>query len=270
MNLRRFIHIFGSTPPMVYVARLVYERRFRSVAGRGLFRGVYGDFAAAAAAAPSGIPLGYDHAAAAEMYAERPIFPEDYALLYWLRPLLASGARVLDFGGHAGGMFDAFGELQQWPTDLEWTIYDVPKVVAQGEARNAARVHPVSRFTSRLDEAPEADVLLASGSPQYCDEEFADSVLSLRKAPHHIIVNQVPLHDGEPFVTLQNIGTAFCPYWIRNRESFLRPLLDSGYELVDMWTNPGKECRIPTYPRVTRPTYFGSYLRHHDASSPQP
>jgi hypothetical protein len=38
-------------------------------------------------------------------------------------------------------------------------------------------------------------------------------------------------------------------------------VIDEGYELVDMWTNPGKLCIIPTYPRQTRPVYFGAYLR---------
>lgn len=267
MSLGRSIHILASTPPLVYMTRFWYERRFSSSAGRGLFRGVYRDFSSAIDSAPAGKPIGYDHGAAAQMYDARPVFPEDYAVLFWLRPLLASGVRVLDFGGHAGGMFDAFGGLVRWPDDIEWTIYDVPAVVEHGEALNAARKNPVPRFTSCLDAVGDADVLVASGSPQYCDAEFARTVLSLPSRPDHVLVNQVPLHEGEQFVTLQNIGTAFCPYWIRNREEFLQPLLEHGYQLVDMWTNPGKECRIPTYPRRTRPGYFGAYLQHRGVPS---
>jgi len=248
-------------PPVVYAVRALYERRFCGSAGRGLFRGVYGDFQAAIAAAPSKMRTGYDHSLAAEMYADRPVFAEDYAVLFWLRPLLASGAKVLDFGGHAGGMFDAFGELLSWPEDLSWTIYDVPAVVERGEALYAERSGVRPRFIDDLARFDGADLILASGSPQYCDAEFAQTVLSLGERPSHVIFNQVPLCEGQQFVTLQNIGTAFCPYWVRNREAFLQPLLDQGYELVDMWSNPGKECRIPTYPRQTRPEYFGGYLR---------
>ncbi len=261
MNWKRSLHILASTPPLVYMTRYLYEKRFRTEAGRGLFRGVYDDFGSAIASAPSDNPIGYDHAAAAQMYETRPVFPEDYAVLFWLRPLVTSGIRVLDLGGHAGGLFDAFAGLLEWPADVEWTIYDVPAVVERGEASNAARQKPLPRFTSSLESVQGTDVLLASGFSQYCDAEFARTVLSLREAPRHVIFNQVPLNEGKQFVTLQNIGTAYCPYWIRNRKEFLQPLLASGYELVDMWTNPGKECRIPTYLRQTRPQYFGAYLR---------
>jgi putative methyltransferase (TIGR04325 family) len=265
MNLRRSIHILGSTRPLVYLTRFLYERQFRSEAGRGLFRGVYRDFDAAIASAPSGNPIGYDHSAAAQMYEARPVFPEDYAVLFWLRPLLAAGVRVLDFGGHAGGLFDAVRGLVDLPADIEWTIYDLPAVVEHGLARNSSRRDPLPRFTSSLESVMDADVMLASGSPQYCVAEFAGAVLSLREPPRHIILNQIPLHEGREFVTLQNIGTAFCPYWVRNREQFLKPLLAAGFDLVDMWTNPGKECRIPTYPRQTRPVYYGAYLRLRDS-----
>ena len=161
----------------------------------------------------------------------------------------------------AGGLFGAFGSVLSWLDGMRWTIYDLPAVIARGEELNAARKSAAPRFTSSLESYAGADVLLASGSPQYCDAEFGQTVLGLQIRPRHVLINQVPLHDGEQFVTLQNIESAYCPYWVRNREDFLRPLLGAGYELVDLWTNPGKECRIPTYPRQTRPEYFGAYLR---------
>lgn len=195
------------------------------------------------------------------MYSDRPIFVEDYAVLFWLRTLLQPGWRIFDYGGHAGGMFDAFRNVITLPAGVQWTIYDVPAAVRHGETLNAKRVQPLPSFTISMNSAEHADIFLASGSPQYVDVDFSRTVLDLTARPAHLLINQVPLHEVHEFVTLQNIGTSFCPYWIRNLHRFFQPLLDNGYEMVNTWTNPGKECRIPTYPDYTRPTYYGAYLR---------
>ena len=261
MSNRRLIHMAASIQPSAYLVRALYERQFRSSTSLGRFRGVYPDFASAVASAPTGRPTGYDHQAAGQMYSDRPVFPEDYAVLFWLVPLLQSGLRVLDFGGHAGGMFDAFRNLSSWPEGVSWTIYDVAAAVQHGIDLNASRPTPHPNFVTQLEDVEAADLLLASGSLQYCDTSLPQILSELRAMPSDIIFNQIPLHETEEFVTLQNIGTAYCAYWIRNRGRFMQGLMQEGYELVDMWENPGKNCFIPTYPRQTRPVYFGAYLR---------
>ena len=261
MSNRRLIHMAASIQPSAYLVRTLYERQFRSSTSLGRFRGVYPDFATAIASAPSGRPTGYDHEAAGQMYSDRPVFPEDYAVLFWLTPLLQRGLSVLDFGGHAGGMIDAFRILPSWPKDVSWTIYDVEAAVRHGIDLNASRPKPQPNFVTQLEDADSAEVLLASGSLQYCDTSLPEILGELRSMPSHIIINQIPLHETDEFVTLQNIGTAYCAYWIRNRGRFMKSLMQAGYELVDMWENPGKNCFIPTYPRQTRPVYFGAYLR---------
>lgn len=257
----------ASIQPSAYLCRALYERQFRSSNSPGRFRGVYPDFDSAIASAPTDRPNGYDHEAAGKMYSDRPVFPEDYAVLFWLIPLLNRGLRVLDFGGHAGGMLDAFRMLPTWPKDFSWTIYDVAAAVRQGVDRNASRPEPRPNFVTQLEDAGAADVMLASGSLQYCDNSLPEILGELRSMPSHIIINQIPLHETDEFVTLQNIGTAYCAYWIRNRGRFMQSLMQAGYELVDMWENPGKNCFIPTYPRQTRPVYFGAYLRKTDQSN---
>lgn len=261
MNLRRIAHWVAGTRPLASLVRCLYEIRFAKAAARGRFRGVYGDFGAAIASAPRGLPVGYDHDAAGRMYSSRPMFPEDYAVLFWLMPLLQNGAQVLDFGGHAGGMFDAFRRLPVWPNDVAWTVCDVPAAVRRGLELNSARPEPRLRFITQLEDAGSPSVFLASGSLQYCDSTIAEILGRLPVMPDHIIINQIPLHETLEFVTLQNIGMAYCAYWVRSRERFVQLVIDEGYELVDMWTNPGKLCIIPTYPRQTRPVYFGAYLR---------
>ena len=261
MNIRRMVHWLASTPPLALVVRYLYERRFVKPASRGRFRGVYDDFDAAISSAPRTLPVGYDHDEASRMYSSRPMFPEDYAVLLWLMPLLQGGARVLDFGGHTGGLFDLFRNLPNWPQGVAWTVCDVPAVVQRGLELNSSRSEPHPRFISQLEDAGPAEVFLASGSLQYCDRTITETLARLPVMPDHIIINQTPLHEDLEFVTLQNIGTAYCAYWIRKREQFVQRVIDEGYELVDMWSNPGKLCMIPTHPRQTRPAYYGAYLR---------
>lgn len=259
VNIKRALHLALSAPPFVYFVRAMYESRFRRNAG--YFRGVYPDFASATAAAPRNRPLGYDHVDGGKMYWDRPIFPEDYALMYWIKSTLRERFNVLDFGGHAGWMFDAFNNIIGFQHDITWTIFDVPAVAAYGEQQNSRRKPPIPVFISDLSAAPQnLDILIASGSLQYVDTDFTETLRALH-LPQHLILNQLPLHESKEFVTLQNISTAFCPYWIRNRTRFFASLEGTGYELVDLWTNPGKDCRIPTYPEHTRPAYYGAYLR---------
>jgi putative methyltransferase (TIGR04325 family) len=59
-----------------------------------------------------------------------------------------------------------------------------------------------------------------------------------------LIVNLLPLCTGDSFVTLQNIGSSFCPYKIQNRDVFIAGVRSAGYELIDEWQNAEKSCHI--------------------------
>lgn len=54
----------------------------------------------------------------------------------------------------------------------------------------------------------------------------------------------LPLHSSTSTITLQSIGTAFCPYYIRKENDFIRGLESIGYELLDLWSNEEKNCHI--------------------------
>ena len=62
-------------------------------------------------------------------------------------------------------------------------------------------------------------------------------------------------------VALQNAGVSFVPLTIWNRDSFLRPLIDMGYELIDEWSIPELPCSIPFHPERSFPALTGLYLR---------
>jgi len=54
----------------------------------------------------------------------------------------------------------------------------------------------------------------------------------------------LPLHNSLSTITLQSIGTSFCPYYIRKEDDFIQGLASIGYELIDLWINEEKKCNI--------------------------
>ena len=72
-----------------------------------------------------------------------------------------------------------------------------------------------------------------------------DVLRRIGKLPQHVIVNKMPLYDGETFVTVQSTGRAFHPYRIYNRTDFVSSIESLGYRVVDDWTNREQHCEIP-------------------------
>jgi putative methyltransferase (TIGR04325 family) len=102
--------------------------------------------------------------------------------------------------------------------------------------------------------------LLTCGTLQYIEPSLSEMLGQLKTKPRHILINRVPFYDGEMFITLQNIGYAFCPYKIQNRAEFIASLASIGYELIDSWTL-SRSCYIPFHPERFVRNYYGFYLR---------
>jgi putative methyltransferase (TIGR04325 family) len=210
--------------------------------------------------------VGYDNPEPAQMYRgeylER-VFPRDYPLLFWLRRLLASGARdVFDFGGHVGTKFYAYRRYLEHPTGLRWTVYDVP-AVRQAGAELAARrgdAHAL-RFVESPAAATGCDVYLAIGSLQYVEASLGALLRALPQPPAHVLVNEFTAYPGRSVVTLQSVGTAFCPYKFVNRDAFVQDVQAAGYELADAWSNPEKACRVPFEAGLVIDAQQGFYFR---------
>jgi len=250
-------------PPVRALRQRRFDRLFASATGMSLYRGVYASFAEAAASAPASKPLGYDSPEPARMYDERlqRVYPNDYPVLFWLARILPDVRSVFDFGGHVGVAYYAYEKYLRYPDDLQWTVLDVPAVADRG--RELARERGVARlrFAGDVAQASGTDVFLAAGSLQYVEQPLHEMLARLEQRPAHVVINKLPLHAGQAFVTLQSIGTAFCPYHVFNREAFLDPLRGLGYELVDEWQNPDVGCRISVDRTRGVPAYTGLYLR---------
>jgi putative methyltransferase (TIGR04325 family) len=240
-----------------------FEHNFVTAKGIGCLAGAYPDFAAAIAAAPPTMAVGYDVTAAGAMYRERMnrVLLKDYPALLWLSRLMPRTRRLFDIGGHVGVMFYAYRRYLNFRDDLEWTVCDVPAVVREGAAMARENQEDHLVFTTRLDDAVDSDVILATGSLQYIERPFSELLASLPRAPEHVLINETPTHADREIITLQNIGVSICPYRIAKHGSILSSMAALGYELVDSWEDPVRRTGIPYVTEPNEIAYSGFYFR---------
>jgi len=240
---------------------LGYEQRF---AGEcyGCFRGVFETFAQAELSAPKTKSIGYNNPQLAEEYKvelKKHIQSYDYPVVFWLKQLINDNSKVFDFGGNVGIHFYSYEKYISYPSSLRWIVCDVPEIVKSGkELAKRARRDVV--FTSNFEEASGANIFIASGSVQYV-ESLSASLSQLPDKPNHLLINRLPLYEGNKFVTLQNGGKVFYPQYVFNKKDFVSSIESLGYELIDIWEDLVDSCIIPSHPEKSIPFYHGLYFR---------
>ncbi|MCW7536883.1 TIGR04325 family methyltransferase [Aquabacterium sp. A7-Y] len=256
--LRQTARVLGAVPGIRHARQVAYRRRFLQNENRNLFLGVYPSFEEAARRAPPVRPLGYDNPHSARMYAPC-VYSYDYAAMFWLDRSFAEGLRsVFDLGGHVGIKYHAFRPHMAYPQDLRWTVCDVPAVVERGRQIAAAQGHnPQLRFTTDFSEASGTDVLFASGSLQYLPQTLGQLLGQLAALPRRIILNITAVHPTRSYITLNSIGTAFCPYRVVAREELLADFKAHGYLQHDAWENAGKTLVLPFVKGLDLESYSG-------------
>jgi putative methyltransferase (TIGR04325 family) len=250
-----------ATPPVLALLRWRYRRQFPH--WPGAFWGVFGSFAEATAAAPPGLPLGYDSPQMATLYDGRldRVWATDYPSMLWLERALPQVRSVFDLGGHVGVSYYGFSRYLTFPAGLRWTVCDVPAVIDRGRALAAEKQAAALEFVSRPEDLDGKDVLHASGVLQYLEEDVTALLGRLSAPPAHLLLNKLPLHDGPAFVTLQHTMHAYCPYRVFNRAAFLTALEQAGYRLIDSWDDLDRTCIVPHQPGRAVTKYTGLYLR---------
>jgi putative methyltransferase (TIGR04325 family) len=254
-------------PPVQALRERRYERMFRS--HLGLVRGVFNDFEQARRSAPNGKPVGMDSPAYVGYHTDRADYIQayDYPFLFWLDRILPTARKVFDFGGNVGVHYFAYAPYLDYPADLKWVVCELPNVVADGERIASERHARQLSFTTSFSDAEGADILMAAGALQYVEESLGAKLAALTTRPRHLLLNKLPLHDGEPFVTLQNGGPVWAPQHVFNRAAFVRDLEQLGYGLVNAWDNPGFSCCVPFQPGRVVSKYSGLYLRLNSTST---
>jgi putative methyltransferase (TIGR04325 family) len=262
-RLDRIVEFAKRLPVAAIVLRRRYEQAFRSADGHNLWYGVYPTFAAAVAAAPDRVPVGYDQPSTANMYDEaryQTVAAQDYPVLFWLARECRASSRLFDFGGHVGVLYYAYRRYLPPDRMPSWTVCDVPAVAQVGAERAEAQGETSLRFTTRFSDADAADVLLVSGALQYIETPLATMVGALEKRPPYVLLNKLPTAKRE-HITLQNIGVAYCPYRIAARSDLPALLSDAGYEQVDEWENPGEHRTSLPYSDAGPITWVGACYR---------
>lgn len=226
------------------------------------FCGVYPDFASAEAAVPAGKRLGYDYDELAGMYRLRmqKACESDYAVLFWLRNLINADAKIFDFGGHVGVSFYGWKDYLHYPPTLRWQVCEVPAIVRGGMALAQERGVTQLTFTSDLADGRDCTVFMTAGSLQYVDRSIGQLLADTGARPPHLMVNKLPLYEGDTFVTVQSTGRAFHAYRIQNREEFVEGVKALGYRVVDDWCNRETHCEIPFTRGRDVPAYSGYFF----------
>ena len=245
-----------------------YERRFAANLDENLFRGIFDTWQRTADSAPESRPIGYDHPEPATMYRQRmkQLYATDYPVLFWLSHLFQNGGhRLFELGGHVGVSYYSYQKVLSFPSDLQWTIHDVPAVMDRGRAL-AKNVDDLGRlrFAPAFSDAVGADVFLAMGVLQYLPNTLSERLSELSALPRVLLINLTPRHPDKAYFTLQSIGTAFCPYRIDREQDFVASLQKLGYQMRDAWINPAKSCEIPFYPEYSLDYYRGYHFQRAD------
>jgi len=216
--------------------------------------------------------LGYDHSDVAETYVQNLrkrlrthrstcLANFEYPVLFWLRGILKLGDKVLDLGGSVGNHYYCYQRFFSYPSDLRWVVCELPEIAEAGERLKRELNAEGIRFTTDINEASGADVLLASGVLQYLEDFSVQLKQALSYSPTHVIINRIPLYDGGQFVTLQNGFASIYPAYVFNRNEFIGMVTGMGYELVDLWDDLVDGCMIPGHPEHSLRHYNGLYFK---------
>jgi putative methyltransferase (TIGR04325 family) len=238
-----------------------YERAFAHMPSNR-FRGVYASFAEAEASVPGSARVGYDHAALAGLYRHRmdKANQSDYAVLFWLKGILDERSFVFDFGGHVGVSYHGWRSYLDYRPGMRWLVHDMPAIVTVGAGLARERPSAGLELTSELTDGRGCTVFFAAGSLQYVDESLPALLARIGSLPRHLIVNKMPMYDGETFVTVQSTGRAFHAYRIYNRAAFVAEVTALGYRVVDSWCNREQHCEIPFTNGRDIDAYSGYYF----------
>jgi putative methyltransferase (TIGR04325 family) len=167
---------------------------------------------------------------------------------------------VFDVGGHVGVSFHGWRRYLDYQPGLRWLVQEVPAVAAAGATLAKERGATQLSFTSDLAAGRGCDVLLSAGALQYVDLTVPQLLAAVGSRPRHLVLNKLPVYDGEGFWTVQSTGRAFHAYRIYNRTELVTSIEALGYRLVDDWQNREQHCEIPFTRGKDIDAYSGFYF----------
>lgn len=243
------------------------HKQFLSADGFASYSGVFHSFEQARQSLPASQE--FDVEALTQEYVlmrTKKVFAYDYPVLWWLAAAFRNGGHgVLDIGGSVGVHYYAYQQFLELPKGLKWTVAEVPSVVRAGERLVSERQSDSLVFCTDLDSEvgrTDADVWLAAGSLQYLEQPSIPRLLRhTGRRPRHILLNKLPLYNGQPFVTTQNLGEhCYAPVHVFNRSAFINSIMAEGYVLRDEWRVHERSLYIPGFGDRSFSSFSGLYF----------
>lgn len=240
---------------------------FLSHQGTGFYYGAFATFAEARAWLPRSNE--FDHAPLATEYFDvraRKLSSCDYPVLLWLLRAFQGGATsVLDIGGSVGVHYYAYRRFIQMPAATAWRVVEVPTMVAIGRHLATTSAASALSFSEDLAQAvmsSNSDIWISVGALQYTQDVRPRQLLARCVArPRHILLNELPLCEGDDFVTTQNIGSgSFAPLHVFNRRRYIEEIQALGYTLWHKWPIPERCLYLPGHPERSLPSFTGLYF----------
>jgi putative methyltransferase (TIGR04325 family) len=245
------------------LARDIYTyRRFNVQDKIPRYRGVYPSLAAAECAIPKGRLQGFNLESVPDYFLQMELAfnQNDYPILFWLSQALGPDARVFDLGGGVGQCYFKYQRYLSYPQGLQWLVCDVEAFTSRGP--EFAREQNVTNLTFTTDRgaADGASIYLTNGALQYIEPDLPEILAQLSALPRHVLVNRVPMYDGEPYYTVQSSIHSYVAHKVGNISQLARAMASLGYERIDQWQLP-RTLRVPFHPERYVSNYRGFYFR---------
>jgi len=247
----------------------VVRKHWHFLSRLGACRGVFPTRHDAELVAASLGPVGYNEKTAIgpEIKGEpSDMRKRDYPVLFWLSRALAEDCKILDLGGSAGTEYFTYRQFLQFPERVIWMVCELPQVVEFGRSLANAVDAPELAFTTKIEDGAGADIFLSCGVLQYLEQDLATCLRRLQPLPPRVLVNRIPLHEGETFFTIQSLLGTVVPYRIQNRQELVDSMIELDYQLVDCWSEK-REVVIPFHPERSVDEFYGFYFASSEVAS---
>lgn len=259
------VRIIKNFPPIKSLVKKRGLDHFLSARGYGSHYGRFNSFAEAREWLPPSREFNFRDFSN-EYVDERSsrIYSFDYPVLFWLRKAFDEGSSsIYDIGGSVGNQYYAYSKFLTYPQSLKWIVSELPAFVKIGRELALTRNATLLSFTDNLDvSGVDFDIWIAAGAIEFIESVRLERLLEQSaRRPRHLLLNKLPLYDGEDGVSTQNIGNgSFVPHYIFNRLRFVEAIEKVGYRLVDSWSVPDRAYHVPGQPENSFDEYSGLYF----------
>lgn len=223
--------------------------------------GIFATYKEASASIPQSCLTGFENEVAPKVLQDHFMIwhQQDYPVALWLSRIIQANDTVFDYGGGLGRCYYAYRKYVPYPEGLHWQVCDLETMMKQGASLAEKRGATTLSFTPEFSRSSECNILISCGTLQYIEEDMVANLAKQTRKPRHVLINNIPMHDGAEYFTVQSSTHSLNPYRIFDRQKFISGFEKIGYELVDIW-HCNREEHILFHPEKKGP-FMGLYFK---------